>query len=47
MEKKEIQTKRKIKIVLLGDKGVGKSSIINKFTLNKFDDNVQVKQDVR
>ena len=35
-------TKRKVKIVLLGDKGVGKSSIINKFTLNKFDDNVQV-----
>ena len=43
MEKRETQaTKRRIKIVLLGDKGVGKSSIINKFTLNKFDDNVQV-----
>ncbi len=29
--------KQKVKIVFLGDKGVGKSSVIQKFTLNKFD----------
>ncbi len=28
--------RNKIKIVMLGDRGVGKSSIINKFVLNKF-----------
>lgn len=37
MEKQSKNTKQKVKIVLLGDKGVGKSSLINKFTLNKFD----------
>lgn len=35
--KKEIDSaKRRVKIVFLGDRGVGKSSIINKFVLNKF-----------
>lgn len=29
--------KQKVKIVFLGDKGVGKSSVINKFARNKFD----------
>lgn len=29
--------KQKIKIVFLGDRGVGKSSMINKFVLNKFE----------
>jgi GTPase SAR1 family protein len=34
--------KHKIKIVFLGDRAVGKSSIINKFALNKFDEHCQV-----
>ena len=29
-------SKRTYKILLLGDEGVGKTSIINRFTLNKF-----------
>ena len=44
MERKvpETSVKRNIKIVFLGDKGVGKSSFISKFALNKFDENTQV-----
>lgn len=44
MERKDSEgmVKQKIKIVFLGDKGVGKSSIISKFALNKFDENTQV-----
>ena len=44
MERKvpETSVKHKIKIVFLGDRGVGKSSIISKFALNKFDENTQV-----
>lgn len=34
--------KQKIKIVFLGDKGVGKSSIIGKFIHNKFEENSEV-----
>jgi len=38
MERKELEStqKQKLKIVFLGDKGVGKSSVISKFALNKF-----------
>ena len=31
-----------IKITLIGDSGVGKSSIINRYTHNKYDENVEV-----
>lgn len=33
---------RKFRVVFLGDLSVGKSSIIERFTLNKFDDAVNV-----
>lgn len=36
------ELKQKIKIVFMGDKGVGKSSIISKFALNKFEETTQV-----
>jgi len=38
MERKEGESiqKQKIKIVFMGDRGVGKSSVISKFALNKF-----------
>jgi len=44
MKKKESKKcpKQKLKIVFLGDKGVGKSSVINKFAHNKFELNCPV-----
>jgi GTPase SAR1 family protein len=36
------ELKQKIKIVFMGDKGVGKSSIMSKFALNKFEETTQV-----
>jgi len=32
----------KLKIIFLGDPGVGKSSILNRYTQDKFDSNYQV-----
>lgn len=34
-------TAKKIKVVFLGDRSVGKSSIITRFISNQFDENVQ------
>jgi GTPase SAR1 family protein len=39
-----ISGKIKIKIVLLGNQSVGKSSIIDKYVNNKFDEAASVKQ---
>jgi len=41
-DSEEKALKHKIKIVFLGDKGVGKSSIIGKFAQNKFEENCPV-----
>lgn len=35
----------KFKIIFLGDQGVGKSSILNRFAQDKFEQNYQVKYD--
>jgi GTPase SAR1 family protein len=44
MDRKESEKslKYKIKVVFMGDKGVGKSSVISKFAFNKFEENTQV-----
>jgi GTPase SAR1 family protein len=39
-EKSEIKNATSFKVVLMGDSGVGKTSIMNRFTKNIFADNV-------
>jgi Ras-related protein Rab-6A len=37
---------KKYKIIFLGDQGVGKSCILNRFSNDKFDTNYQVKSHI-
>ena len=33
---------RDLKIIIVGDSGTGKTSFVNRYILNKFDDNYQI-----
>jgi len=36
-----LENKKRVKVVLLGDRSVGKSSIINRFIADHFEENLQ------